>query len=112
MTITDFLTRYDNKEKFTEGECRDLFWGDDVDCEEHEVCEVEEISHDKRRWSQVVAKYVRIDDRYFCFAADIGLTECQDNEYWIQPQEVRREQKVVVQNVWVEVPHDRTSKKN
>lgn len=105
MTITEFLTRYDNKETFSEGELRDLYWGD-VDDEDHEVYEIEESYHDKRRWSRVECRYMQIDNRYFCFSADIGLTECQDDTYWIQPKEVSRTQKTVVIDVWEEIPRD------
>ena len=74
--------------------------------QQFKVYEIEEVHHDNRRWSRVECRYLQIDDRYFCFSADMGLTECQDNTYWIQPHEVKRTQKTVVVNVWEEIPRD------
>ena len=101
MTVKEFLTRYDNKEIFTEDELRDIYWGDfeGEECSE----EIDEEIDEKRRWSQFVYKYVMIGGRYFCLTADIGLTEYQDNEYDYQPEEVRPVEKVITVTEWVTI---------
>ena len=100
MTVKEFLTRYDNKEVFNEGELKDLYWGDMEIEDGMEWEEIDEEIEDKRRWSQFIYKYVMIGGRYFCLTADIGLTEYQDNEYNYQPEEVRRTQKTIVVDCW------------
>lgn len=43
MTIKEFLTRYDNKETFTENELRDIYWGGlEWDDDDEGVQEIEE----------------------------------------------------------------------
>lgn len=100
MTVKEFLTRYDNKEVFNEGELKDLYWGDMEIEDGMEWEEIDEEIEDKRRWSQFIYKYVMIGGRYFCLTADIGLTEYQDDEYNYQPEEVRRTQKTIVVDCW------------
>ena len=102
MTAQEFLNRYDKKERFNEDELRALFWGD-FGCETDNIEEIEEETDEKRRWSQFVYKYVRVNDRFFCFTADIGLTEYQDNSFDFQPVEVKRTIKTIVVNSWEEI---------
>lgn len=101
MTVKEFLTRYDNKEIFTEDELKDIYWGDfeGDECSE----EIDEEIAEKRRWSQFVYKYVMISGRYFCLTADIGLTEYQDNSYDYQPEEVKPVEKVITVTEWVTI---------
>ena len=101
MTVKEFLTRYDNKETFTEDELRDIYWGD-LEGDEG-VEEIDEEIEEKRRWSQFVYKYVMIGGRYFCLTADIGLTEYQDNSYDYQPEEVKPVEKVITVTEWVPI---------
>ena len=102
MTVKEFLTRYDNKETFTENELKDIYWGDlEWDDDDEGVQEIEEEADEIRRWSQFVYKYIKIGDRFFCLTADIGLTEYQDNEYNYQPEEVIPVEKVITVTEWV-----------
>lgn len=103
MTVKEFLTRYDNKETFTEDELKDIYWGDFEDDDDEWVEEIDEETDEKRRWSQFVYKYIRIRSRYFCLTADIGLTEYQDNEYNYQPIEVKPVNKIITVTEWVSV---------
>ena len=103
MTVKEFLKRYDNGEHFDENELKDLYWGE-IDAEYgDEIQECDEEADEKRRWSQFISKYYKINDRYFCFLADIGLTEYQDNDYEFQPVEVKPVEKIVVITEWHEV---------
>ena len=100
MTVKEFLDRYDNKEEFNEAECKDLFW-EDLDGDE-EIELIEEYNDENRRWSYMTHRYYKVRDRYFCFSADMGLTEYQEDKYWVQPWEVTLtvETKITTVNCW------------
>lgn len=100
MTVKEFLTRYDNKEKFTERELQEIYWGDIEEEDGDEFYEVDVTYGDKGRWSRYETKYICVNGRYFDLTADIGLTECQENYYDCQPREVKRVQKTVVVETW------------
>lgn len=58
------------------------------------------------RWYRLMNTFFKTDDdRWFCLVWEKGLTENQDNEFWEQPYEVKREVKEVVTkvNVWTPV---------
>ncbi len=66
---------------------------------------IEEKGED-RRWLRSVSTFFKTDDnRWFCLVWEEGLTENQDDEFWEQPYEVKREVKEVVTkvNVWTPV---------
>ena len=98
MTIREFITRFDNHERFDEEDLRDLYWGEFTDDDGYD--EIDEEIEDKRRWSQFIHKYVQIGNRYFCLTADVGLTEYQDNSYDYQPIEVKPVEKLVPVITW------------
>ena len=100
MTVKEFLKRYDNKERFTDRELRDIYWGDLEADADDEVYEEDEEYGDKGRWSRYETKYYCINNRYFACTADIGLTEYQENYYNIQPTEVKRVKKLVEVISW------------
>lgn len=100
MTVKEFLTRYDNKEKFTERELQEIYWGDIEEEDGDEIYEVDVTYGDKGRWSRYETKYIYVNGRYFDLTADIGLTEYQDNYYDCQPREVKRVQKTVIIDTW------------
>ena len=88
MTIKEFLKQYNEGKRFSENELRDIF---ELDLEEEEndtIYEVEEEYDEPRRWSRNHTRWANINGRYFELNADEGLTELQDNSYYIQPQEV------------------------
>lgn len=89
------IKKIDNKEPLTEHEIRTLVFEYDVETEHG----------DNRRWTRSVNTIVKLCDRYFSINWEEGLTEYQDNEFYNQPCEVRREEEVktiVVVN-WVKV---------
>lgn len=79
MTEQEFLTRFDNQEKFSERELSDLRW---------EFKEIETNYGDNRRWTRSATTIFQIGERYFALDWEEGLTESQENEFWDQPYEV------------------------
>lgn len=58
------------------------------------------------RWYRLMSTFCKTDDdRWFCLPWKAGLTEHQENEFWEQPYEVKREIKEIVTkvNVWTPV---------
>lgn len=96
MEDKEFITRFDNKEKFSEKEIRSLVW---------EMDTVEEIEGEDRRWSRTIQTIFKADDRYFSIYWEKGLTEMQENEYYYQPEEVKlvEETKTITVRNWVPV---------
>ena len=88
MTTKEFLERYDNEERFNEAELETIFELDFYDDEDDKVYIIEEEYDEPRRWSRFHTRWVEINGRFFELNADEGLTEYQDTEYMIQPQEV------------------------
>ena len=88
MTAKEFLNRYDNGEYFNERELEDIFHLEFHEDEEDKICIIEEEYDEPRRWSRFHTRWVEINGRFFELNADEGLTEYQDTEYMIQPQEV------------------------
>ena len=107
MTVKEFLSRYDAGERFEEEELKDIFWLD-FDQEDDDTCTLIEDEYDEpRRWQRSHLRWVKINGRFFEVHCDEALTELQDTEYYIQPQEVsfKQETKVitVVENVWTPI---------
>ena len=96
MEDKEFITRFDNKEKFSEKEIRSLVW---------EMDTVEEIEGEDRRWSRGMQTIFKADDRYFSICWEKGLTEMQEDEYYDQPEEVSliEETKTITVKNWVPV---------
>lgn len=88
MTVKEFLKRYDEGDEFNETELRDIFWLDfDEDAED--TCRlIEEEYGEPSRWTRDHTRWVSINERFFELNRDEGLTELQDTNYWLQPQEV------------------------
>lgn len=103
MTTLEFLEKYDNNYIFSENELHDMFWGDLFDDDENVNLIEEDDSGEHHRWCYYQNNYVKIRDRYFCFCGQIGLTECQENYFDIQPQEVMPVEKVVTIREWKEI---------
>jgi hypothetical protein len=74
------LNKIDNHENLSERELREL------------VFEYEDESYkeegENRRWTQHVASYVQLKNRWFYIDWERGLTESQENEFYNQPVEV------------------------
>ena len=88
MTVKEFLNRYDNEEHFDERELEDIFCLNFDNDNDDKVYIIEEEYGEPRRWSRFHTRWVEINGRFFELNADEGLTEYQDTEYMIQPQEV------------------------
>ena len=88
MTVKEFFERYDNGEVFDERELEDIFYLDFDNDNDDKVYIIEEEYDEPRRWSRFHTRWVEINGRFFELNADEGLTEYQDTEYMIQPQEV------------------------
>lgn len=95
MTVNEFLTKYDNKEIFTEDELHDIFWEDlDVDKENKIYCsQVDEEISEPDRWNYSKTHILKVQGedftRYFSITAWLGNTEMQENYYECQPVEVK-----------------------
>ena len=86
MSNKEFLTRYDNGEKFTEEELSDLRW---------EFVEVDTQYGENHRWNRPATTIFRVEDRLFALDWWQGLTEMQENEFYDQPYEVKEVKKMV-----------------
>lgn len=60
---------------------------------------------DNRRWTRTVTTIVKLCDRYFSIDWEEGLTEYQENEFYNQPFEVRKEtyEKTITVTEWVKI---------
>lgn len=74
------LGKIDKDEDLTEDEIKRLVWDYEVEQEEG----------DSGRWTQSMTSYVKLLNRFFVIYWESGLTECQENEYLEQPEEVER----------------------
>lgn len=86
------VKKIDNKEPLTEHELRNLVYEFDVDTE----------YGDNRRWSRTVTTIVELCGRFFSIDWEEGLTECQENEFYNQPIEVKKTtyEKIVTVTEW------------
>ena len=86
MSNEEFLTKYDNGEKFTEEELSDLRW---------EFVEVDTQYGENHRWNRPATTIFRVEDRLFALDWWQGLTERQENEFYDQPYEVKEVKKMI-----------------
>jgi len=95
MTDKEFLTRYDNGEKFTEEELSELLYDFYTVDEDRDP--------DVYKCHQSVTTIFKVDDRLFalCWIEDHGMF--QEHEFYDQPYEVREEKEVVEVTKYVEV---------
>jgi len=84
MNIRDFLEQYDNGNEFTEKELEDIILG----CQLTGMKWVEESEGESRRWTKAIIHIGKIEERYFEFQHEEGLTEYQDSSFDNQPVEV------------------------
>lgn len=94
MTTVEFLDWYDNDYPFSEDQLRNLYWGEFIDDEN--VKEVDSFTGEHHRWTHEESKVYKIQNRYFEFYARIANTEYQDDEFDIEPTEVKPVEKVVI----------------
>ena len=97
--MTDFqkkiLEKIDTGEELSESELSRL-------CYEHSIWDED---GDEGRWTRSVESVIELDGRYFSIIWDRGLTECQENEFWNQPVEVRKHtyEKTIEVTEWIPI---------
>lgn len=92
MNEKEYLEKILNGEELTEGELSDL-----VDYE------IDRQEGEYGRWHMHVKTIVELCGRYFAIEWAQGLTECQENEFYNQPYEVKKIEKMVKVTDWVDV---------
>lgn len=87
------LAKIDAKEDLTEKELSEIVFGYAVDTEYGE----------NRRWTRTVTTIVKLLGRFFSINWEEGLTESQENEFYNQPVEVKKNtyEKTIVVTEWV-----------
>ncbi len=91
----ELLRKIDSGEELTEREISELV------CEH----EIERNEGDEGRWERFMESIVEIGDRTFSIEWSRGLTECQENSYLYQPEEVEKKEyeKLVKITEWVPI---------
>lgn len=64
---------FHNKQYISEEVCKAICW-------EHD----DTLKHGKGRWSKYLTAMFEYKGKYYGLDYDVGLTECQENEYWKQ----------------------------
>lgn len=82
-------------EKLNEREINTLVW---------DGVRVDEIKGDSGRWTQHIGTIIEIDGELWRIDWEMGLTECQDDEFWNQPYRVKKIEKEVTR---IEVSYER-----
>lgn len=90
------LHKIDNGEQLTEKELEKMLWS---------FKEIDTLYGENRRWNRSVRTILEIGGRYFALDWDEGLTECQENEFYSQPVEVKKREytKTIVVTEWDEI---------
>lgn len=93
------VNKIDNCEELTEKELKTIVF----ECKEISLSEGE-----NRRWSRTNTSIIELCGRFFSIDWEEGLTENQDNEFYWQPFEVRKEEyeKTIIVTNWVKVNKD------
>jgi hypothetical protein len=91
----EMLNKIDNGVDLTKSELSYLVFDYEEDTEEGE----------NRRWSRSNETICKLGDRYFSVIWEEGLTEMQDNEFYNQPIEVKKEtkRKTITVTNWVAI---------
>ena len=79
------LSKIDSGEPLTSGELSELVYDYDIDTQEG----------DDGRWFRGMYTVVELGGRHFGISWFKGLTECQDNEFDFQLEEVERHEKMI-----------------
>ena len=94
---TDILAKIDAGEKLEARDIRDLVF-------DYEIDKIE-LEHGSGRWTTTVETIIELCGRNFSIVWERGLTEYQENEFYAQPVEVRKNTyvKPVVVTEWIPV---------
>lgn len=95
-----FCQRYDARETFDNAELEYMAF----DCRQ-----IDEIEGERHRWTMDVTTVFECDGRAFAIDWSSGLTECQEDEFYNQPYEVRPQEEVVTIRNWVAVEREKTN---
>ena len=87
------LSKIDSGESLTSNELSKLVYDYDIDTQEG----------DDGRWVRGMYTVVELGERYFGIDWFKGLTECQENEFDFQPEEVERHEKVITVIEWLPI---------
>lgn len=89
------LKKIDSGENLTEKELKTLAF----------EYEIDRTYGENRRWTRMVESIVKLGERFFCVNWEEGLTECQENEFYKQPYEVKEHtyKKTIVVTEWVPI---------
>ena len=87
------LSKIDSGESLTSCELSKLVYNYDIDTQEG----------DDGRWVRGMYTVVELGGRYFGIDWFKGLTECQENEFVFQPEEVERHEKVITVTEWLPI---------
>lgn len=98
MNTKEFITKFDNKEGFTEDELEKIIY---EGIEEYEF--IKTARGEDHRWQREMTEIFRIGDRYFAIDWMKGLTEYQDDAFDSQPYEVKPVEKTVIVTEYVAV---------
>ena len=90
MSKEEYLKKIENGEELSEEELKDLV-DYEIDCQEG----------DCGRWHEYVKTIVNLCGRYIAIDWKRGRTECQENEFYEQPYEVKKVEKMVKVTEWV-----------
>jgi hypothetical protein len=93
LNIEDLLIERCLAKNLSSEELRAIVIGDSV------AVYADEETGGARRWTESINTYVKILNRYFCITWERGLTENHDNEFYNQPVEVIKEEKVITTTV-------------
>jgi hypothetical protein len=98
MDAKEFITKFDNKEGFTEDELKGIaYYGmNGID----NSWEKEGASY---RWERAITTIIQIGNRYFAIPWMRGLTECQEDSFYDKPYEVKPVKKTIVVTEYVAV---------
>ena len=98
MTNDIFREKLLNK-TFNEKELNQLAWCD-VEADIEMITQEEGEHH---RWTQDVSTIFKFEDKFYCLDWDRGLTEYQENSFYNQPYEVKKEVKTIEVINWKKV---------
>ena len=87
------LYKIDSGEPLTSSELSELVYDYDIDTQEG----------DDGRWFRGMYTVVELGGRHFGISWFKGLTECQDNEFDFQPEEVERHEKMITGTGWLRI---------
>lgn len=97
MNTKEFITKFDNNERFTEKELSDIAYHG-MDGDDYNFIKTEEGKD--LRWERPMTEIFQVNDRYFAIPWMKGLTEYQEDFFDNQPYEVKPIKKMIEVTEW------------